>query len=112
MARERSIGRPFGLKLLDSSAPCHARLHNSLDARAFMEYADEMPDDQPLSEEEVEYAMQQALVPALQPNQLQNPFIAEFGDAQLDGRFTNAVCEDIDMLLQTGGAEQHEGGEE
>ena len=26
-----------------------------------MEYADELPDDQPLSEEEVEYAMQQAL---------------------------------------------------
>ena len=32
-------------------------------------------------------------------NQLQNPFIAEFGDVQLDGRFANAVCEDIDMLL-------------
>ena len=25
----------------------------------------------------------------------------QFGDVALDGRFTNAVCEDIDMLLQT-----------
>ena len=32
-------------------------------------------------------------------NQLQNPFVADFGDAQLDGRFADAVCEDIDMLL-------------
>jgi predicted membrane chloride channel (bestrophin family) len=32
--------------------------------------------------------------------QLQNPFIAEFGDVQLDGRFLLAVCEDVDMLLR------------
>ena len=31
--------------------------------------------------------------------QLQNPFIAEFGDVQLDGRFSKATCDDIDMLL-------------
>ena len=29
----------------------------------------------------------------------QNPFIAEFGDVQLDGRFTQAVCSDVDVLL-------------
>lgn len=32
-------------------------------------------------------------------NQLQNPFIAEFGDVSLDGRFMQAVAEDVDMLL-------------
>lgn len=32
-------------------------------------------------------------------NQLQNPFIAEFGDTQLDGRFLKAVCEDVSLLL-------------
>lgn len=32
-------------------------------------------------------------------NQLQNPFIAEFGDVQLDGRFVQAVCTDVDILL-------------
>lgn len=35
-------------------------------------------------------------------NQLQNPFIAEFGDVALDGRFLQAVSEDVDMLLQAG----------
>ena len=35
-------------------------------------------------------------------NQLQNPFIAEFGDVSLDGRFMQAVCEDVDMLLLPG----------
>ena len=34
-------------------------------------------------------------------SQLQNPFVAEFGDAQLDGRFMLAVYEDVEMLLQT-----------
>ena len=33
-------------------------------------------------------------------NQLQNPFIAEFGDVALDGRFTAAVSLDVDTLLQ------------
>ena len=33
-------------------------------------------------------------------NQLQNPFIAEFGDVALDGRFTAAVCADVDLLLR------------
>lgn len=32
-------------------------------------------------------------------NQLQNPFIAEFGDVSLDGRFVRAVCTDLDLLL-------------
>ena len=32
-------------------------------------------------------------------NELQNPFISEFGDVQLDGRFLLAVCTDVDMLL-------------
>jgi len=32
-------------------------------------------------------------------NQLQNPFLAEFGDVQLDGRFVQAICTDIDILL-------------
>lgn len=39
-------------------------------------------------------------------NQLQNPFIAEFGDAQLDGRFLQAVCADVDLLLGTQGSRQ------
>uniref|UniRef100_A0A7S3B6P0 Bestrophin homolog n=1 Tax=Haptolina ericina TaxID=156174 RepID=A0A7S3B6P0_9EUKA len=32
-------------------------------------------------------------------SQLKNPFVAEFGDVQLDGRFLQAVSEDIDTLL-------------
>lgn len=32
-------------------------------------------------------------------NQLANPFVADFGDAALDGHFLRAVCEDVDMLL-------------
>eukprot|EP00966_Prymnesium_polylepis_P139828 3230567-Prymnesium_polylepis.2 len=35
-------------------------------------------------------------------SQLQNPYVAEFGDVQLDGRFLQAVCEDVDMLLLDG----------
>ena len=31
--------------------------------------------------------------------QLQNPYVAEFGDVQLDGRFMQAVCADVDTLL-------------
>ena len=33
--------------------------------------------------------------------QLQNPFISEFGDVQLDGRFVQIVCSDVDLLLMT-----------
>ena len=32
-------------------------------------------------------------------NQLANPFVADFGDAALDGHFLRAVCTDVDMLL-------------
>mmetsp|Transcript_29170 Transcript_29170/g.67140 ORF Transcript_29170/g.67140 Transcript_29170/m.67140 type:complete len:418 (+) Transcript_29170:95-1348(+) len=32
-------------------------------------------------------------------NQLQHPFVSAFGDAALDGRFTKAVCDDVDALL-------------
>ena len=33
-----------------------------------------------------------------------NPFISEFGDVQLDGRFTLPVCEDVDLLLRVDAA--------
>lgn len=32
-------------------------------------------------------------------NQLQNPFISEFGDVALDGRFVRLVSSDVNMLL-------------
>jgi len=32
-------------------------------------------------------------------NQLQHPFVSTFGDAALDGRFTKAVCDDVDAVL-------------
>lgn len=35
-------------------------------------------------------------------NQLQNPFISEFGDVALDGRFATIVCSDVDLLLGAG----------